>query len=120
MNERRKNKRIKLNEKITLSINSLEIKGSQTSDISVAGMCILFDSKIELKKNDKGRILLTQRYGKEVISFESDILVLWNNELTGKQTHYRIGIRFLNLDPINFENLCSILSYQENNIIVKV
>ena len=49
----------------------------------------------------------------EVIFFESRFRKIWESPVYVDRDDIRIGVKFLDLDPGNFDSLCKIISLQE-------
>ena len=75
-------------------------------------MCIVIEDKID-KKYQYGTVFLVQKYGDEVIFFESRFRKIWDNPVYVDRKDIRIGVKFLDIDTRNFDNLQKIISIQE-------
>lgn len=107
--ERRKKTRYPITEQLSVRFNDEFLNGTECSDISLGGMCIVLDDKI--KNDDKyGIVMLVQKYNKEVLFFESKFVRLWDNFVYVNRKDTRIGVKFIDLDPKNFDSLCRIIS----------
>jgi hypothetical protein len=56
--------------------------------------------------------MLVQKYDKELIFFESKFVRLWDNLVYVDRKDTRMGVRFIDIDPRNFDSLCKIISLQ--------
>lgn len=109
---RRKYQRYPVTVQISVRFGENFLEGSECSDISLGGMCVVVNEKIKEKSNN-GVVMLVQKCGDEVIFFESDFVRLWDNLVYFNSKDTRLGIRFRNVDMKNFDSLCKIISYQE-------
>lgn len=116
--ERRENNRYVFTEKITIQFDDEFLDGTETSDISLGGMCIIVKSKIN-KHHKYGTVMIVQKFKKEVVMFETKFVKLWDNSVYLDKEDTRIGIKFINVDPKNYNSLCKIIDLQEELIIVK-
>ncbi|MBN1984013.1 MAG: PilZ domain-containing protein [Chitinivibrionales bacterium] len=110
--DRRKNARYRFEEKISVTFNSEILTASGCSDISLGGMCIILPEAVDVSKNRKGKLSLMQKINNETVVFEADFASLWNSLVSLKGKQSRLGIKFVELNPHNFENLCKIIDNQ--------
>lgn len=110
--ERRRNTRYPVTEQLSVRFNNTFLNGTECSDISVGGMCIVIDDKID-KEYKYGTVFLVQKYGDEVIFFESRFRKIWDNPVYVDRKDTRMGVKFLDIDTRNFDNLQRIISIQE-------
>lgn len=110
--DRRKNSRYPVTEQLSLRFNDNFLNGTECSDISLGGMCIVVEDKIDEKYN-YGTVFLVQKYGKEVIFFESRFRKIWDSLVFVDRKDTRMGVKFLDTDDKNLKNLSRIVSLQE-------
>jgi len=110
--ERRRDSRYPVTEQLSVRFNDNFLNGTECSDISLGGMCIVIEDKID-KKYQYGTVFLVQKYNEEVIFFESRFRKIWDNPVYVDRQDTRIGIKFLDIDTRNFDNLQKIISIQE-------
>ena len=110
--ERRRDSRYPVTEQLSIRFNDNFLNGTECSDISLGGMCIVIEDKID-KKYQYGTVFLVQKYGDEVIFFESRFRKIWDNPVYVDRKDIRIGVKFLDIDTRNFDNLQKIISIQE-------
>ena len=110
--ERRRDSRYPVTEQLSVRFNDNFLNGTECSDISLGGMCIVIEDKID-KKYQYGTVFLVQKYNDEVIFFESRFRKIWDNPVYVDREDTRIGIKFLDIDNRNFDNLQKIISIQE-------
>lgn len=108
---RRKYQRYPVTVQVSVRYGENFLEGTECSDISLGGMCVVVNDKIE-QKFDAGVVMLVQKCGEETVFFESDFVRLWDNLVYFNKNDTRLGIRFKNIDPKNFDSLCKILSFQ--------
>ncbi|MGD9200356.1 MAG: PilZ domain-containing protein [Chitinispirillia bacterium] len=109
---RRKHQRYPITVQVSVRFGDNFLEGSECSDISLGGMCVVVNDKIS-KNNNAGVVMLVQKCGEETVFFESDFVRLWDNLVYTDSNDTRLGIRFKNIDQKNFDSLCKILSFQE-------
>ncbi len=111
LKERRKERRLSVTEQLSVRFNDEFLEGTECSDISLGGMCIVVDDPI--KKNIKyGTVMLVRKYDKETIFFESKFVRLWDNLVYIDRKDTRLGVKFVDLDSKNFTSLDRILYLQ--------
>jgi len=118
LKERRKYRRLPVTEQLSVRFNDEFLRGTECSDISIGGMCIVFDDVI--KNNNKyGTVMLVQKYDEETIFFQSKFVRLWDNLVYVDRKDTRMGVKFIELDSENFESLNKIIDMQtEKNVKV--
>ena len=110
--ERRKYPRYPAIEQLTVRFNDTFFNGTECSDISYGGMCIVVDDRIG-KEVKYGIVFLVQKYKEEVIFFESKFMKMWDNLVYVDRNDTRIGVKFLDIDDNNLKSLSRIISLQE-------
>ena len=110
--ERRRDSRYPVTEQLSLRFNDNFLNGTECSDISLGGMCIVIEDKID-KEYKYGTVFLVQKYEDEVIFFESQFRKIWDNPVYVDREDTRIGVKFLDIDTRNFDNLQRIITIQE-------
>lgn len=99
-------------EKLSLRFENEFLNGTECSNISLGGMCILIDDKIS--SNDKyGTLMLAQKMGDDIILFEADFVRLWDRLAFADSDDRRMGIKFINIDKENHKKLLKIISTQD-------
>lgn len=110
---RRRHQRYPITVQVSVRFGDTFLDGTECSDISLGGMCVVVNEEIE--KNWKyGTVMLVQKYGDETIVFESNFTRLWDNHVYVNRKDTRIGIKFRDIDSTNFNNLCKLISYQSS------
>ena len=110
--ERRKYPRYPVIEQLTVRFNDTFLNGTECSDISYGGMCIVVDDKIG-KEVKYGIVFLVQKYKEEVIFFESKFMKMWDNLVYVDRNDTRMGVKFLDIDDKNLKSLSRIITIQE-------
>ncbi len=110
--DRRKYPRHPVIEQLSVRFNNTFLNGTECSDISLGGMCIVVEDKID-EKNKYGIVFLVQKYGEEVIFFESKFMKMWGNLVYVDRNDTRMGVKFLDVDDKNLKSLSRIVSLQE-------
>ena len=113
---RRKDQRYPITVQVSVRFGENFLEGTECSDISLGGMCVVVNNKIN-KNYTSGVVMLVQKWGKETVFFESDFVRLWDNLVYFNSNDTRLGIRFKNIDKENFDSLCKILSFQEEKYL---
>ena len=113
---RRKDQRYPITVQVSVKIGDSFLEGTECSDISLGGMCVVVNNKIN-RNYTSGIVVLVQKCGEETVSFESDFVRLWDNLVYFDSNDTRLGIRFKNIDKDNFDSLCKILSFQEEKCL---
>lgn len=112
--EKRCAKRYLITEQVTVRFEDDSfLNGTECSDISLGGMCVVLDERIE-KKQKYGIIMMVHKYGDEVVMFESRFVRLWDRPVFVDRNDTRMGIKFIDLDPKNFDSLCRIIDIQSD------
>ena len=109
---RRRHHRYPVTVQLSVRFGTNFLEGTECSDISFGGMCVVLNERINIKSSE-GVVMLAQQCGEEIIFFESDFVRLWDNRVFFNRNDTRMGIRFKNVDMKNFDNLCKIISYQD-------
>lgn len=112
--ERRKHSRYSCDLKLSVEIGNTTFKTSECSNISLGGMCIVVDDKVD-KKIKYANLTLIQKNKDEEISVNAKLLILWSNFKYVDRSDTRLGVKFKDLDPENMKNLQKIIEFQENN-----
>ncbi len=110
--DRRKDSRYPVTEQLSIRFNNNFLNGTECSDISLGGMCIVVEDEID-KGHKYGTVFLVQKYKEEVIFFESRFRKIWDNPVFVDRNDIRIGVKFLDIDSRNFDSLCKIISIQD-------
>ncbi len=111
--ERRVNDRIPVTEQLSVRFNDEFLDGTECSDISKGGMCICFSDSINTDSR-YGTLMLAQKYDNETIFFESKFFRLWDSLVYLDKKNTRMGVKFIDIDDKNIENLDKILSMQNS------
>lgn len=111
LKERRKERRLPVTEQLSVRFNDEFLNGTECSDISLGGMCIVVDDSIE-NNNKYGTVMLVRKYDKETILFESKFVRLWDNHVYIDRKDTRLGVKFVDLDSKNFTSLDRIIYLQ--------
>ena len=110
--DRRKDSRYPVTEQLSVKFNDNFLNGTECSDISMGGMCIVVEDKIN-QEFKYGTLFLVQKYGEEIIFFESRFRKIWDSLVFVDRKDTRIGVKFLDIDEKNLKNLSRIISLQE-------
>ena len=110
--DRRKYPRYPVIKQLSVRFNNTFLNGTECSDISLGGMCIVVEDKID-EKYKYGIVFLVQKYGEEVIFFESKFMKMWDNPVYVDRNDTRMGVKFLDVDDKNLKSLSRIVSLQE-------
>jgi c-di-GMP-binding flagellar brake protein YcgR len=109
--ERRKHSRYQCDLRLSVEIGDTTFKTTECSNISMGGMCIVVDDKVD-KTIKYGTLTLVQRKDEEEISFNVKLLILWSNFKYVDRRDTLIGVKFKGLDPENSKKLKKIISSQ--------
>lgn len=107
---RRKDTRYALDSKVTITMNDVILDGTECRNISMGGMCIAIEDKLDNWKN--GLLIMVHKFDEEVIFFSSKFRVLWKNMEPSDRKESLIGVHFHETDPKNFEFLSRIIHYK--------
>jgi len=110
--ERRKDTRISLSKKITVTMNDVILNGTECKNVSKSGMCIAIDDRIDGWKS--GLLIMVHKFNKDVILFTSKFEVQWKSVSGAKHEKTLIGVNFKDLDHKNTDHLSQIIHYQSN------
>ena len=110
--ERRKHPRMPVMEQLSVRFNDEFLEGTECSDLSLGGMCIVFDDTIK-NKNKYGIVMLVQKYDNEVIFFESKFVRLWDCHIFVDRKDTRMGVKFIDMDDKNFKSLNRLIDLHE-------
>ena len=113
LKERRKNHRFPVTEQLSVRFNDECLDGTECSDISKGGMCICFNDSVNTDSR-YGTLMLVQKFDDEVIFFESKFVRLWDTLVYLDKKDTRMGIKFMDIDSENIDNLNKILSLQKS------
>ncbi len=107
---RRRYPRVPLAADIAVRMKGQLLKGSVCSNVSMGGMCIVFQNHFE--EGGFGKVWLTQNYPDESVVFEADFQKLWVRPITLDQNQKRMGVSFVELHPHHRDNLWRIVRRQ--------
>lgn len=97
--ERREQKRLAAHWRAAVQVpQTQEVLHGKTMDVSVGGSCILFDRDIPVGTNCALflEVPLPERQTKKPISIAAKVM---NSALVGNISKFRIGFKFVGLDP---------------------
>ena len=113
--ERRKYTRYPVIEQLSVRFNNTFLKRTECTDLSMGGMCIVVEDKIDEIAN-YGIVFLVQKYGEEVIFFESKFIIMWDRRVSADRDDIRLGVKFFDVDDENLNSLSRIVSLKEEQI----
>ncbi len=109
--DRRKFSRYPCDLTMSVEIGDSTFTTTECSNISLGGMCIVVDNKVD-KSIKFGTLHLTKKCDSEEINFQAKLIILWSNFKYVDRFDTRIGVMFKDLDSENKENLQKIISTQ--------
>ena len=113
--ERRKNSRYSCDLRLSVEIGDTTFDTTECSNISLGGMCIVVDDKVD-KSEKYGTLTLLQKSDEEEVCFNAKLLILWSNfKYIDRNDTTRVGVKFKDLDPENIKKLQKIISHHSNN-----
>ena len=104
---RRKDQRFPLSSKITLTMNDSILNETECRNISLGGMCITVNDKIDNLEN--GLLIMVHKFDEEIIFFTTKFKVSWNNTNFPNRKEALFGVNFTDIDPKNLDFLSRII-----------
>ncbi len=98
---------------LTVRMNGQRTEGTACDNISLGGMCIVFDQPVA--PANSGTIWLTRRYQDALLSFESDFRTQWVRPCENGSQSLIMGILFTDMRPADRDALWGIVKREQQS-----